>query len=70
MTNIFCNSGKHSLVPYTKDIGRITHFEVKTWQLCNLQRSALNRFQVTRFKTKVQIHFEIPHKIVYLCTFK
>lgn len=25
-SDIFCNSGKLSLVPYTKDFGRITHF--------------------------------------------
>lgn len=45
--NFFSNSGKLSLVPYTKDFGRITHFEVMTWQLCNLLRSTLNCLQGT-----------------------
>lgn len=26
LTEIFCNSGKLSFVPYTKDFGRITRF--------------------------------------------
>lgn len=47
MAIIFRNSGKLSLVPYTKDFGRITHFEVMTWQLCNLLRSTLNCLQGT-----------------------
>lgn len=47
--NFFRNSGKLLLVPYTKDFGIITRFEVMTWQRYNLLRSTLNCFQVTRF---------------------
>ena len=32
-----------------RTLGELPNFEVMTWQLCNLLRSTLNCFQVTRF---------------------
>ena len=56
-----CKSGKLLLVPYTKGFGRITFFEVMTWQPCYLLRSALNCFQGNSFGCKYTQSYCIPY---------